>query len=98
MFGLILGVLILIAGVVAAFVQWKAKEGYPGPTLIVAIVLALVFIGFASFTTIPTGHTGIVTSFGRVENYTLDSGVHLIAPWKSVIEMDNREQRVQFNM
>jgi regulator of protease activity HflC (stomatin/prohibitin superfamily) len=44
-------------------------------------------------TTVPTGHTGVVTTFGRVENYTLDSGAHLVAPWKRVVRMDNRVQK-----
>lgn len=42
---------------------------------------------------IPTGHTGVVTSFGRVENYTYDAGIHFKAPYKKVIKMDNRVQK-----
>lgn len=46
---------------------------------VVALVLVLVLIANC-FATIPTGKTGIVTTFGRVENYILDAGFHFKAP------------------
>lgn len=57
--------------------------------LAVVLVLALIL----STTRIPTGHTGIVSSFGRIESQTLDEGVHFKAPWKRIIKMDNRIQK-----
>ena len=42
---------------------------------------------------VPTGHTGIVTTFGKVENYTLESGVHFINPFSRVVKIDNRTQK-----
>lgn len=57
------------------------------------IFLVLIIILILCTTKIPTGHTGVVTTFGRVENITLDSGLHLKAPWQSVIKMDNRVQK-----
>lgn len=57
------------------------------------IVLAVLIVFLLCTTKIPTGHTGVVTTFGRVENVTLDSGLHLKAPWQSVIKMDNRVQK-----
>ena len=35
-----------------------------------------------------TGKTGVVTTFGKIEDYTLDSGFHLVAPWNKVTEID----------
>lgn len=56
--------------------------------IIVITTLAL------SLTTIPTGHTGVITSFGKVEKQTLDEGgPYLKAPYKKVIKMDNRIQK-----
>ena len=55
--------------------------------LILFIILCL------SVCKIPTGHTGVVTSFGKVQNYTLDAGIHMKAPWQRVIKMDNRVQK-----
>jgi regulator of protease activity HflC (stomatin/prohibitin superfamily) len=42
---------------------------------------------------VDTGHVGIVRTFGKVEDYTFDSGMHFKAPWNSVVQMDNRVQK-----
>ena len=46
----------------------------------------------------PTGYTGIVTTFGKVHDTTLDAGISFKAPWDNVIRMDNREQRFSFEL
>jgi len=61
-------------------------------------VLILIFAFIASITTVPTGHTGVVTTFGQVEDYTFDSGVHLKLPWQKVVMMDNRIQKQTVNL
>lgn len=58
----------------------------------IAVVLIIVLV-VASITIVPTGHTGVIATFGRVEDRTLDAGVHLVAPWQRVIKMDNRIQK-----
>ena len=64
-----------------------------------AVVFAL-FVGvlILSITKIPTGHTGIVTSFGKVESQTLGEGIHFKAPWKRVVKMDNRIQKASLEL
>ncbi len=61
--------------------------------IIIPVVVLLLIIISCSITMIPTGHTGVVTTFGSVEDYTLDSGVHMKYPWQKVIMMDNRIQK-----
>ena len=65
-----------------------------GRIIIVAsvVVIALIF-AIRCFSFVPTGHTGVVTLFGKVEDYTLDSGVHFKNPFARVIKMDNRIQK-----
>lgn len=65
-----------------------------GRIIIVAlvVVIALIF-AISCFSFVPTGHTGVVTLFGKVEDYTLDSGVHFKNPFARVIKMDNRIQK-----
>lgn len=46
-----------------------------------------------SFAVVPTGHTGILTTFGKVENTTLESGLHFKLPIQEVVVMDNRTQK-----
>lgn len=57
------------------------------------IFLLVLILALSCFIKIPTGYTGILTTFGRVENYTFDAGIHFKAPWQSVIKMDNRIQK-----
>ena len=61
---------------------------------VVGFILIIVLL-FSCFTTVPTGYTGILTTFGRVEDVTMSAGVHVIAPWQRVIKLDNRTQKVE---
>ena len=88
-----------------AFFTKEIKEEYYGETrtrteprtgriFACAILAVLIIIAMASSTAIiKTGHTGVVTVFGKVANYTLDEGFNLKAPWHKVIQMDNRVQK-----
>ncbi len=58
------------------------------------ILIAIFFLGFTA--RVPTGYTGILTTFGKVENNTLEAGFHLKSPFQQVVLMDNREQRNSF--
>lgn len=57
------------------------------------VFLALLLTFFGCIASVDTGHVGIVKTFGKVEDYTFDSGFHLKAPWNSVTQMDNRVQK-----
>lgn len=129
MFGMILAVILLIAGFGVCFAINKTREEhfkeehedwenakqiaatrYPNsiwekpepqkpsklkfPTFI-GIALAVVILVASSLAVVPTGYTGILTTFGKVENRTIPSGISFIAPWQNVIKMDNRTQKVQ---
>ena len=93
--------LIFVAGLVIGTVVFFAggsKTG-SGKALLskkVRIILSLLIVAAGTVIScirqVPTGNTGVVVTFGRVEDYTLDSGIHMIAPWKSVVNMDNRTQ------
>ena len=81
-----------------SFFVKKDEHGYTflrlGRIITAAVIIILLLsLALGSFTKIPTGYTGIVTTFGRVENYTFDPGIHFKMPWQSVIKMDNRIQK-----
>jgi regulator of protease activity HflC (stomatin/prohibitin superfamily) len=57
-----------------------------------------VIIVISCFATVPTGHTGILTTFGKVEDTTYEAGVHFILPWQEVVNMDNRVQKLTKDM
>lgn len=88
----IFGILILIAGFIASSVMHKSAIAAG------AIVLTLILVIVSCISYVPTGHTGIVTTFGKVHDETLDAGLAWHAPWDNVINMDNREQRVAFSL
>ena len=71
------------------------KEWKPRPLQFIALAVLLASILLASVTVVPTGYTGVLTTFGRVENRTIGAGAHLILPWQNVVKMDNRTQKVQ---
>ena len=71
---------------------WRYR---PAQLLALFVLLAAVIV--SSVTVVPTGYTGILTTFGRVENRTISSGAHLILPWQEVVKMDNRTQKVQIS-
>lgn len=60
---------------------------------VVCLLLAAIFAVGSCVKIVPTGHTGVVTTFGKVEDITYEAGVHFVAPWKTVINMDNRTQK-----
>lgn len=90
----IFGVIILIGGLVLAAVM----DDYKGAVITTSIVLSLILVIVSVVSIVPTGYTGIVTTFGTVHNETLGAGLNVHAPWDNVITMDNREQRIGFKL
>jgi len=88
----VFGILIILAGLILAIILTE----YKGVTVTIASILGIILIICSCISYVPTGHTGIVTTFGRVHDEILDEGLAPHAPWDNVINMDNREQRVPF--
>ena len=62
----------------------------------VAALIVLILVFTTCTATVQTGYTGIVTTFGRVEDKTLEAGLHVKSPFQQIISMDNREQKTTF--
>ncbi|MCQ2453672.1 MAG: prohibitin family protein [Clostridia bacterium] len=77
-------------------VNARQKKNTVRLVVIILAVILLVVLGTACTAVVPTGYTGILTTFGRVADYTLDAGFHLKSPFQQVINMDNREQKNTF--
>lgn len=121
MFGLIFGVLVLIAGIGAgAYLAAVKKTSYEEDIygnykrgaegnhivktttpykkyallpIVAGVLLAILLVCFGCVASVPTGHTGVVTTFGKVEDKTFDAGMNMKAPWQKVVTMDNRVQK-----
>lgn len=90
----VIGALAVLIGAVLFFKKDKAtnKKLFSGASAVAALIGVALCV-LSCVRTIPTGHTGIVTTFGSVENYTFEAGVHFTAPWHTVVNMDNRNQK-----
>ena len=98
MFLCIIALIVFIFGIVFASMMDDASAGQRSFIRGICTVAAVIIIMVSCTTYIPTGYTGIVTTFGKVHDTTLDAGISFKAPWDDVIRMDNREQRVKFEL
>ena len=108
MFNIILAVIVIVAGFVISHIVLPDKKKRDGTIInkaaqrsairIAGIVLAIILVVLSCISYVPTGYTGIVTTFGKVHANTLDAGINFHAPWDNVITMDNREQRATFQL
>ena len=67
-----------------------------GLIILVAVIILALVVATTCTATVQTGYTGIVTTFGKVEDVTLEAGLHFKSPFQSIIPMDNREQKSTF--
>ena len=96
---LFFGLIILVAGIIVAVSMKHSRAAIAGRIIgVVAVLLGIVIIITSCFATVPTGHTGILTTFGKVEDTTYEAGVHFILPWQKVVNMDNRVQKLTKDM
>ena len=58
-------------------------------------VVFLIILFFASVVSVPTGHVGVLTLFGRVTGEVLSEGIHLINPLKAVQKLSIQTQSVK---
>lgn len=93
----VVGALLALVGVLLIF----AKVRVGGSRVLLPLVLIVAGAGvlaYSSAVSVPAGHTGVVTTFGSVEEYTLEAGLHFKAPWQQVVKMDNRVQKNTLDM
>ncbi len=60
------------------------------PLFLIVFILTI----FTPFTTIPAGHVGVSSLFGKVDNEELNEGFHLINPLKKVHKIDCRNKEL----
>jgi len=61
--------------------------------LVIAFLVLILL--YASTTSVPTGHVGVLTLFGKVTGEVLGEGIHLINPLKSVQKLSIQTQSVK---
>ena len=65
---------------------------------VLGLVFSIILIVISCVSYVPTGYTGIITTFGKVHDQALDAGINFHAPWDNVIKMNNREQKLPFTL
>jgi regulator of protease activity HflC (stomatin/prohibitin superfamily) len=86
----------IVASLIAVLALFVAlgysKKGWKmNPKQWLSLFGLLVILG-GMVATVPTGHTGILTTFGKVEDKTLEAGMHMKSPFQEIVCMDNRTQ------
>lgn len=104
MAGIIIPVVLITVGIILGIVIGKFREHedevpykFVSLPFVICLVLAVVIFIASCVAIVPTGYTGILTTFGRVEDRTIGAGANFIAPWQKVIKMDNRTQKVEIS-
>ena len=92
MFAVVIGILLIVAAIAFPFITHSMGYRGGGIGSTICLILAAVIVVVSCISTVPTGHTGILTTFGRVEEVSLPNGMNFHAPWQNVITMTNKEQ------
>ena len=62
------------------------------------IIVVLAVLAFNAFTVVGAGHTGVVVTLGKVNEGTLQEGMHFKIPFiQEVVKIDNRIQKIEVN-
>ncbi|MDD2361668.1 MAG: prohibitin family protein [Oscillospiraceae bacterium] len=99
---LLIGFLILAGGVTFGFVSAvtaknENKKGKHSVAIVLSIIGVVLMFTSSTFTIIPTGYTGVKTTFGQIDQTTLQAGFHFKLPLiQSIEEVNNKQQDITF--
>lgn len=85
--------LVLVGGCITIYQGMENGAGAAIASGVISLVICGLLFGLSFIGSVPTGYTGILTTFGKVENVTLDAGLNMKAPWQKIVTMDNRVQK-----
>lgn len=96
-FLVVIGILAIVGAVVLGIIfgvksSGKQKVNVKWPLLIGVVGLALIVLG-SSFVIIPTGYTGVRTTFGQVSDESVPKGFNWKIPFVQKIELVNNKQQ-----
>jgi regulator of protease activity HflC (stomatin/prohibitin superfamily) len=70
-------------------------KNYFIPVIAGTIFMVVLILGVMSISVVSVGHTGILLTFGRVQDTPLSEGLHFKIPFaQQIVEMDNRIQKI----
>lgn len=94
----LIGVVVLILGIgLGSFASYAAyrkdEKAKYGKSVVLSLVGVVLMLASSTFTIIPTGYTGVKTTFGQINTATLQAGIHFKVPLAQSIEMVNNKQQ-----
>lgn len=96
MINLILGVIAVIIAGSSVFLRFIEKIEKKDAIIRCVIALAITVISI-SFKVIPTGYTGVRTTFGQIDENVLHNGLHFKIPFvQSIKTINNKQQDKKF--
>ncbi len=99
---ILVGFLVLAVGITLGFISAvmaknENKKGKFGIAIASSIVGVALMLTSLTFTIIPTGFTGVKTTFGQIDNKTLQAGFHFKIPLaQNIEEVNNKQQDITF--
>ena len=88
----IFGIAAAVVSVVLGF-SAKRKGRTIAPFVTTFICGLAIFIAANTFVVIPTGYTGVKSSFGQIQQMTLQNGLNFKIPFVQSIELVNNKQQ-----
>lgn len=93
----VLGIILLIVSIfmyiIEKFEFWDADNKFRMVVPVMTIISAILLIFSSSFKIIPTGYTGVRTTFGQVDSVTVQNGFNWKIPFVQNIEIVNNKQQ-----
>lgn len=90
---IIVGIVLFAGGAIAPFFFEKKKWGF----LFVSVVGLAIFLAGNSLVIIPTGYTGVKTTFGQIDQATVQNGANWKIPFiQSIQKVNNKQQDLTF--
>ena len=62
-------------------------------TVVTMLVAAVLFVFSCAFVIIPTGYTGVRTTFGQIDSVTMQNGFNWKVPFAQSVSMVNNKQQ-----
>lgn len=90
----VIGVLVLGGAGYLTFCNYRRAEGQKKKPAVILWILGFCVIAFGlSFTIIPTGYTGVLSTFGQISDQTLPNGFNVRIPLAQEINLVNNKQQ-----
>ncbi|OUM60673.1 hypothetical protein PIROE2DRAFT_46022 [Piromyces sp. E2] len=72
------------------------KKSIKTSIIIFISIVAILIVGFSSYTVVDAGHTGVKVTLGKVSDNVLTEGFHFKTPFlTSIVEIDNRVTKTE---